>query len=342
VSPGWDALNARARGLESHFLTRDALEALARAPDLGALADAMRREGVVAGDAGEQGRSGELDLAIRRWAAGMLRTLARWAGPRSEALPFVFDDEDRRSIRAMLRGAVQHATPEDRLAALIPTPTLPARALDTLARTATPAGVVAHLATWRHPFAPDLRLATSSAEPDLYHLEIQLARAAAERARRAALASHDAQLTAWVRATLDLENAVAAIALATEGTDVVPRELFLPGGARVDIVAFEEAITTHEPLACGRRLARALAGTPCGAILAHGGRATGSLEDELLRCRIAAMRRQVGVSPLGPLAVVYFALRLRAQVLDLERIVWTVALGAPGGELAANLTTAAR
>jgi vacuolar-type H+-ATPase subunit C/Vma6 len=342
MSPLWDDVNARVSGLQTHLLSRGQLESLSRETDLAALSDALRRDGIVAGDEMPGVRSGELDQAVRRWAAGLLSILARWAGPRNEALPFVFDDEDRRSIRAMLRGAVQHASPEQRLAGLIPTPNLPERSLEVLSQSATPAKVVGHLAAWRHPFAQDLAEAIGPAEPDLYRLETMLARASARHARRAARAARDARLAAFVVDAIDLENAVTAIVLSLEGADVTPRDLFLPGGRRLAIGDFEEAIATHEPAAAGMRLSRALAGTPFATIIAHGSIAPVALEDELLRCRLRVTARQVALAPLGPIAVIHFALRLRAQVIDLERIVWTVALGAPRGEVATNLTTVSR
>jgi hypothetical protein len=73
----------------------------------------------------------------------------------------------------------------------------------------------------------------------------------------------------------------------------------------------------------------------------QGARAPAGLEDEILRSRLRVTARQVRLAPLGPIAVMHFALGLRAQVIDLQRIVWTVALQAPRSEVSANLTTAA-
>lgn len=341
MRPAWDDLNARVRGLQNHLLTRGQLEALSHEPDLAALSEALRREGVVAGDTVGPVRSTDLELAIRRWAGASLRTLARWSGPRSTALPFVFDDEDRRSIRAMLRGAVQHAPAEERLAGLIPTPALPERALEELARAPTAASVVARLSVWRHPWAPALVEAIGPSEPDLFVLETLLARAATSSALKASHIAGDRLLRQQVVEAIDLENAVTAIALAMEGEDVVPRALFLTGGERLTIGDFEEAIETREPTAAGARLARSFHGTPYADLLLHGGRASASLEDELLRARLRAMARQGRLAPLGPIMVLRFALRLRAQVIDLQRLVWTVALDVPREAMRSSLTTVA-
>lgn len=341
MKPLWDDLNARARGLGTHLLSRLQLEALARAPDLPALADALRPFGIAAAETGAPIKAEELELAIRRWAAVGLRTLASWAGSRAESLPVVFDDEDRRSLRAVFRGAAQATPAERRLAGLVPTPTLPERALQELTRTPTVASAAVLLAAWRHPVAAALAPVARVAQPDLFALELALARAFAGRALGAALRACDAGLRRIVHETIDLENALAAIVLVLEGKDVMPKDVFLPGGDRVSIAVFEEAITRREPGEAGARLAMAFEGTPYAAVFRRGARDPAELEDDLLRARLRAMARAVRRAPLGPLPVVWFALRLRAQVVDLQRIVWTVALGAPRGATTAALVTAA-
>ena len=95
-------------------------------------------------------------LAVRRKAAARMRLLARWAGGRDAVLAVVFEEEDRRSLRALLRGAVQGARAEERLEDLIPTPLLPERALAELARQARPAAIAALLTAWQNPYGPAL------------------------------------------------------------------------------------------------------------------------------------------------------------------------------------------
>jgi vacuolar-type H+-ATPase subunit C/Vma6 len=342
MKPMWDDLNARARGLGTRFFTRPQLEALSREPGLQALSDALRRHGVPIGEAGVPPQPESLELGIRRWAAAALRTLARWAGPRVVALPILFDGEDRRSLRALLRGAVQRTSAERRLAGLIPTPALPERALRELARAPTTATVVALLSAWRHPFAAALAPVAAAAQPDLFGLDLALSRAFAARATAAARAARDASVRDFVRESVDLENGVAALVLAVEGEDVVPKDAFLLGGDRVTIVAFEEAVATREPGAAGARIAAALHGTPYAGVFQHGARDPTTIEDELLRRRLAAWARRAHQQPLGPLPLLWFTLRLRAQLLDLQRVVWTIALGAPRLTLSETLATVAR
>jgi hypothetical protein len=77
--------------------------------------------------------------------------------------------------------------------------------------------------------------------------------------------------------------------------------------------------------------------TPLGAALLAATPAT--LEKTLLRWRVAAQRRLARLHPLGPALLLGWALRLRAQVMDLRTITWGVALRAPRPLLLAELVT---
>lgn len=341
MRPAWDDVNARARGLSTHLLTRSELDALARVPDITALAAGLRRCGVLGGTAEEVPTPGRLELSIRRWAGAQLRLLARWLGPRSAVLPLVFAAEDRRSLRAIFRGIAERAPAEQRLAGLIPTPALPERALEALAAAPTAAAAAALLAVWRHPLAAAAAW-TGAADPDLFALDASLARTSAEQDRRAAHRTHDAALRNAVRESIDLDNALTAVVLATGGRDVAPASQFLSGGAQVSSVAFREAIATGDASAAGARLAEALTGSVYAELFARGAGDPAALESAVLRLRLRELARRVRRAPLGPLALIWFALRLRAQVLDLHRIVWTVALDAPRAALVGALVTAER
>lgn len=341
MSPQWDDLNARARGLGAHFLTRATLEMLAREPDTPALAAALRRQGVLVGTVPEVPGPEEIELALRRWAAAMLGILARWAGPRSAALPFLFDDEDRRSLRAILRGVMQRAPAERRLAGLIPTPTLPERALEALASAPTAAAVGALLVAWRHPLAAAVAAATAVGHPDLFAVESTVSRAFAMQATRAASRSHDPVLRQAVRDIIDLDNARTAMLLASIRRDVEAAEPFLPGGRRVSSAVFHDAVATGESHRAGVILAGAFAGTPSASVFVQRSEDLVALDDELLRCRLRDVARRARCAPVGPLPLLWFGLRLRAQLLDLQRIVWTIALGGPRLPLVAALATAA-
>ena len=166
----WEDLTARTRGLATHLLAPGQLDGLARAPDFDALSDAFRALGLLVPEGGTVTPE-QLELSVRRAAAAKLRTLTRWAGARKALLAVVFEDEDRRSLRAMLRGAVHGASAEQRLGGLIPTPALPERALGELARQPTPGAVAALLAAWGSPYGPALLPDAAAVHPDLLALE---------------------------------------------------------------------------------------------------------------------------------------------------------------------------
>jgi vacuolar-type H+-ATPase subunit C/Vma6 len=332
----WEDLDARARGLATHLLGRAELQALAQAPDRPALAEALRRRGFPV----EEGETTveALELALRRVAALRLRVLARWSGVRADALTVVFEDEDRRSLRALLRGAVQGAAAEARLAGLIPTPTLPERALRELAGRDRPAAIAALLTAWRNPYGSALLPAASATQPDLFQLELLLNRTFAARALRAARREGE-PLAAYVRETIDLENAFSALVLAAEGKDVTPKDAFLPGGERVSIGAFEVAAAAGDLATATRRLAASFAGTALAR--AFDGRAAdpAQLEVTVLRIRVRELVHAMRVTPLGPAPVLAYALRLRAEMDDLRRIIWGVALAAPRAMLVGEMAT---
>lgn len=331
----WEDLNARARGLGTHLLSGPQLNGLTLAPDVAALGESLRRDGYPLEEGAASPAS--LELALRRMAAARLRLLARWCGARAGVLTVWFEDEDRRSLRAMLRGAVQHAAADIRLAGLVPTPALPERALRELANQPTPAAVAALLTAWRNPYGSALLAAASLAQPDLFSLEFLVNRTFALRASRAARGS--GQLAEYVRETVDIENACTALVLAAEGKDVIPREAFLPGGRQLTLAEFEAACATGTASGAGRRIGAVFADTPLGAAFARASDDPATLEGVVLRVRIGELVRAARVHPLGPAPLLAYALRLRAEILDVQRIIWGVALRVPRAILAHDLVT---
>jgi vacuolar-type H+-ATPase subunit C/Vma6 len=323
----WGDVLARARGLATHLLQRRELDALVRSSDLATLGDGLRRANFPVAE-GERSPAA-LELAVRRRAARALGVLARWAGRRAATLAIVFEDEDRRSLRALVRGAVQHAPAEIRLSGLVPTPTCSERLLAELSLQATAGAVATLLSAWGNPYGPPLRPLAVVAYPDLLRLDATINRTFA--ARALAGAASEAELLALVRESIDVENVLTAMAIAgTPPPDVVPKALFLPGGRRVTIDVFETAVAGGAGRAA-ERLAAALAGSGYARAVAG---PPALLEDELLRARIAALRHDARLRPLGPAPLLYFALRLRAESIDLGRTIWGLALGAPPAALA--------
>lgn len=339
MKPSWDDVNARARGLAGHLLSPAELSALARHPDLPSLAAALGRAGLVPGVDGNGADGSDLELGVRRWGAASFRILSRWTGARSAALPLVFSEEDRRSIRAIVRGIVARVGPQQRIAGLIPTPTLPERALQELASLSTVADVSALLSAWRHPFAGALAEVTRAAEPDLLAVELALGKAAAATAVSAARRSGSKALQHWVAGAIDLENGVVALLLAGAGADLDPAAHFLPGGHRLIRGRFLEAVAAGSPAAAGVRLAPAFSGTPYADAFEREGRDPVRLEGELTALRLHALTRQMREAPLEPTTTLWYALRLHDQVIDLQRIIWAVVLDVPRQSLVDRFST---
>ena len=334
----WDDVNARARGLSTHFLARAELEELARLPDLAALAEAFGRAGFPMPSRGDADGAA-LELAVRRWGGQALAVLADWMGPRSEALPLVFDQEDVRSLRALIRGAASQQPAAERLAGLLPTPTLGEGALEMLAAVPTVAALAALLTTWRHPFAPTLAPLATGPAPDLFELEVALAKASAARAIAAAKRSGSHPLLVWVAERIDLENGQTAMLLAQGQADLAPASLFIPDGRRLMASQFAAAVATGHPATAGHRIAVALAGTPYAPLFEKWTGDLEALRRSLLVIRVRLLGHQVRIAPLGPITTLWLGLRLRAQVLDLQRIVWGIALDAPRATLVEQLLT---
>jgi vacuolar-type H+-ATPase subunit C/Vma6 len=194
------------------------------------------------------------------------------------------------------------------------------------------------LLAWRNPYGAALAPAATSPEPDSFALDIALDRTFAARALDATRRGGRA-LQAFVRQSIDLDNTVTALILAGAESDFMPKQAFLPGGDRVTLAAFEHAVALRDPPAAAHRLAEVLAPSAVAATLRRS-RGDASLEDEVLRVRIHELERWSRREPLGPIPVLLFALRLRAQVIDLQRVVWGGALDAPAVDLGAALVTA--
>lgn len=333
----WEDLATRARGLATHLLGRAELDALARVPGLDALSDALRARGFLPGEGPATPEA--LELAVRRMAGTRLGVLAAWGRARNALLAVVFEDEDRRSLRALLRGAVRGAPPDERLAGLIPTPGLPELALAELAGQPTPGGIAVLLTAWGSPYGPALLPDAAGARPDLLTLEYRLNALFASRALRGARAARSRGLIEFVRETIDLENACTALVLAGAELDAPPQTAFVSGGRRLPVAAFSEAVAAPDAGEAARRLAAAFGSEPVAGAFTQAASDPAGIEEALLRHRIAAQGAAARRNPAGPPSVLYYVLRLRAEVLDLQHVIWGVMLRAPRAAIAAALVS---
>lgn len=321
MSPDFSAAAARARGLTTHLFTRSELEALAER-DVAQLARSPKLLTPVPANPSAL----DLERAVRLTARHHLRTLTRWdgAGP---VLAVFYAEQDRKSLRAMLRGALATAPAEERLAGLIPTPTLPERVLAELAHQPTPAAVAAHLFAIGHPEAGRLGALTHAAQPDLLALELALMHGAAARSRREA-SWGDENLRLFIALRIDTANVEAALLLAT-AKDVDAGDCFLEGGQAFSREQFLSVVRARHATA---RLREVLAHTPLVALVNDPERAGFVLA-------LSMQQRAARLAPLSSAPVLLFLLRLEAQERDLRRILQGAALGAPAAVLRTELVT---
>jgi vacuolar-type H+-ATPase subunit C/Vma6 len=321
----WDDLAARVRGLSSHLLGQEKLRRLAAAPDLRALARDLRETDYGAAITSDAPNAAELDLAVRRVAAKRLAVVSRWAQHRRAALAVVFEDEDRRSLSAMLRGAAAGVPAEQRLAGLIPTPSLPERALEALAAQPAAAAVSAMLLSWQNPYGAALQAEATRAKPDLQSVESVLDRTYAQRARRAA--GRSGELRRFVAETIDSQNVQAAFVLAHGSASAASDAAFIDGGRSIERATFTRAASEPVPAAALLRLRREVRDPVLIEALQTASSPAG-FERAALRARTRYWRRRARVQPLGAAPVLAYVLRLRAEAMDLRTIAWGLALGA--------------
>lgn len=329
-------VNARARGLQTHLLQAPMLHRLAEAENLTALGRELQALGFVGASASPVDPA-SLELGVRRHAADAMRTLARWSQERDVALAVIFEDEDRRSIEALLRGAVQGVAAEHRLAGLVPTERLPERLLQALAAQPTVKELVSLLVLSGHPLGRSLVAPAKAKRPSLFDLESELHRAFAARSLENARRS-DTHLRGYVRQLIDLLNGWAALLHVRERDASLVDRVFVQGGAQIDRPRFRRLMALPDPTQVRVELANAFKGSSLAAAFRL--EDLSRLETTVLSSQITEQSAHARLDPLGSAPLIAFALRLRAQVLNLRRIIWGVALGAPAPLIEAELVAA--
>lgn len=336
MSFDWGDLNARARGWATHLLGRSELQQLARMEGIAALADEFARRGWIRGDNPAPATAATLEAAVRRLTGSRLAALARWAGPRSAALPMLFEQVERQSLRSLVRGAAERLGSDRRLAGTLATPALPTRALAELASQPRVTDIASLLALWRHPYAAAVAAAGRADEPDLLHFELALARQFALRAHEQVTAL-EPRLLDDVRLAIDLENLSAALLLAPGESDIRPEAAFLPFGQELSLAAFETAIRSGSAANAVSALRKPLSGSALAQLLADQGSDREALETAGLSLRLQRARGTALRDPLSPAPTLAYGLAVLAEQMTLFRIIWTLALVGPPAEIALEL-----
>ena len=338
MRPRWEDVNARVRGLGTRLLGPESLAELARAPDLPALAAALQARGLLGGEP-PVATASALALALRRAAARDVRLIHRWLGSRDELVAVVLDAEDRRSLRALVRGAVAGAAAETRLAGLVPTPRLPERLLRELADRSRVREQAALLVTAGHPAGAPLLAAAGESDPDLFALELALLRTFAERASRGARRA-GGLLAEYVGTWIDLENCRTALELTARQGDEPAHTTFLPGGRELELPAFARAAAAATPGDAARILGNALGGGTFALLLRHHAGNLTALERAVQVELTAWLRHHARLDPLGPAPLLLWFHRLAAQAEALGALVWSIDLGVPAERRVARVSAA--
>ena len=222
------------------------------------------------------------------------------------------------------------------MAALVPTASLTERALVTLASQPTPADVVRMLVLWSHPFGPPLIEAASGAHPSLFEIEVALQRAFA---RRASSRAHEggAHLVEYVEQVIDLMNAWSALLHFVERDPRIVDLTFVEGGRWVTRAVFEKLMSLETRQEVEKRLALELRKSALAGAFREHIDDLSELDSAALRAQIRWQNRSVRIDPSGAAPVIGFAIELRAEVLNLRRIIWGVALRAPAALIQAEM-----
>lgn len=338
----WEAVNARARGLGTHLLDRRALEALVGAAGWADFVGRVAARGISVGAMAALDLDG-FDRAMSAEASRRLALLGRWLalGPGSAALAVILEDEERRALRALLRGAAQGAPPSARVRAALPTPGLPARALVRLADAESVPALAQELVRLGHPAGRRLQQAIRvRGAPDLRSLEWALARLFAERAARAARRGGPV-VRRHAAALVEEQNVWTLLVGGAPAISTPPVDEYLPGGERLPRTRFDRLREERDGDVLRLTLAAELAGTPMGSALAMEPFEAGLLESRAAAARLAWLRALARRDPLGGAVTLHVMERIRWEARALRGLAWGVALGAPPSALAPLLGEAA-
>jgi vacuolar-type H+-ATPase subunit C/Vma6 len=336
----WGAANARARGLATHLLDRPALMHAAGAGSWDGTIRRLVERGYVLPDAGAELSPEEFDRATGEVQLARLRLLGGWLGRQREALAILFEDEERRTLRALLRGAAEGASPAARLRGLSPTPGLPRRAIERLARAESPALLAEALVRMGHPagraLAQAARHTSEAAPPGLWRLETALSQTFALRATRAARRG-GREVRRFVALLIDLENAGSLLLARDWGSEIGPDEVFLPGGTVLDRKRFAALATRPDQAGVSLGLEQTFAHTPLARIFGVEG--TRDFDARASSALLEWLRHESRRNPLGPGVVLWVLQRIRAEARDLRFLSAAVQLGMPPARMTESLVT---
>jgi vacuolar-type H+-ATPase subunit C/Vma6 len=331
-----EAIAARARGLRTHLLPVQQVQALAQAASLNELVEALRA-GTKSNRFDVPADAVSLERALLHWGGDLTQLLERWLRLRPPVASVLFLEDQLHAVRRITRGIMAGHPPGWRLAGLVAVPDLPYRVLQELAGRAALSEVAGLLLLQGSPFAHAVAEEAGQASPDAFRLDVALGRAfAAALAARARAAG--GECLEYAREVIDAENAATALVVVEHSRDVQPDAHFLPGGAQISAATFAAAVAEHSANGALRVLADGSTGWLMRAF--QDSHAYLSPDAAILRARIDHHRTLARMTPVSLSAAAYFLLHVRAQLADLRRVIWVVATGAPTRDIAGALVEA--
>ncbi len=340
MTPHWDDVNARARGIGTRLLNPAQIRALATLGDVRDVGERLARHGYSVAELGPLVTVEGLDRLVGRVAGARMALLARWLGPRTRWVRGLFEAADRDALRALVRGIAQGAAPATMLRGLTPTPMLPELLLESLAQAPSLEMLGRRLARAGHPYhAVFRREPNATATNEVLRLELGLRRCFAERAREGARRGGKA-VRRLATEVVDHENLTALLLEDAWGVEIAPDDLFIKGGR----ILFHERFMAiaAQPDAEDRRtsLRKAFRRTMTGTMLADPGLNVAGLELGMRRGRLRAARHAMRTDPLGVWVLVWVVLRIESEAYNLRRILRGLSLGAPVGAIHDGLVQA--
>lgn len=321
----FDDVITRVRGLSSRLLGRAELEQLALSRDIDALVEGFQGTSYASLATLTAREAVGLEREARRIAGDRLGVISAWCDDRNEVLVPLYEDEDRRNLRALTRAVLAQTPPDQRAAGLLPTPALPAAALEELAHRTRLRELASLLTSWGNPYGGAIAAEAMRPHPDLFLLQLAIDRTFAVRALAAAERFGE-PILGYVRLLIDVENGSSLTALVSGSIEHDHDVLFIPGGDLISYDAYCEmsALKAHDARA---RLARIVAGTQLASI-ASAPPGTNS-DDAVLTAHLRELHRASRLNPLSLTVLLEYVLRLRAETHDVARVIWGIAMQMP-------------
>jgi vacuolar-type H+-ATPase subunit C/Vma6 len=205
-----------------------------------------------------------------------------------------------------------------------------------LAGQPTVVDVVRTLVLWGHPFGAPLVPAVTGAHPSLFDVELALERAFASRALSRAHRG-GRHLMEYTQQVVDVMNAWSALLHFVERDPAIVDIAFIEGGRWLNRDDFQKILSSDSRAELQRALARTFRPSPIASAFIGETETVTSLEAEVLRAQIEWQNRVALTDPGSSAPLIGFALELRAELLNLRRIIWGVALSAPAALVEAEM-----